>query len=216
MAITLATGTIAAIASTYATSKTMSAITNAAEAVATLEGSHGVVQGDYIEVTSGWDRLNNRIVRVKSVATNDIVLESINTTSTTNYPAGTGAGTVRRITAWTNLSQITSGISVAGGDINFADVTTIVDTVQKQIPTTRSPVSVKLPFYDDPSLSWYSIVNGVADSATATGFRMSFPNGSKLVSNSYWSIQTVPTIEDSTLRGTVDVAFAAPPVRYST
>jgi hypothetical protein len=105
---------------------------------------------------------------------------------------------------------------VSGGDINFADVTTIVDTVQKQIPTTRSAVSVKLPLYDDPSLAWYASVIAAADAATATGFRMSFPNGSKLVANSYWSIQTVPTIEDSTLRSSIDVAFAAPPVRYAT
>ena len=216
MAITLAVGTVAAIASTYATSKNMTAITNATEAVATLEASHGVVVGDYLEVTSGWDRLNARIVRAKTVATNDVTFEGINTTSTTNYPAGTGTGTIRRITAWTNLSQITSGITVSGGEINFADVTTLTDTTQKQIPTTRNPVSVSMPLFDDPSLSWYSTVSSASETRTATGMRMSFPNGSKLVANAYWSLQTVPTIEDSTLRARIDLAFAAEPVRYTT
>jgi hypothetical protein len=216
MAITLAVGTVAAIASTYGASAAMSAITNAAEAVATLAGGHGVVVGDYLEVTSGWDRLNARIVRAKTVVTNDVTFETINTTSTTNYPAGTGTGSIRRITAWTNLSQLTAQISVSGGDINFSDITTLVDAIQKQIPTTRNPVSVSMPFFDDPSLGWYATVSAANDAATATGFRLSFPNSSKLVANAYWSLQTVPTIEDNTLRAKVDVAFASAPVRYST
>jgi hypothetical protein len=216
MAITLATGTVFAYASTYAASSNMTAITNASEAVATLAAAHGVVVGDYLEVTSGWDRLNGRIVRAKTVATNDVTFELINTTSTTNYPSGSGTGSIRRITAWTNLSQVTTAFAAQGGDQNYADITTITDTVQKQIPTTRSPVSVTLPFFDDPSLSWYAGVVTVADSATATGFRASFPNGSKLVANAYYSIRKVPTVEDSTLRSEVSVSFAAEPVRYST
>jgi hypothetical protein len=216
MAITLATGTVAAIASTYGTAFTITAITNATEAVATLSASHGVVVGDYLEITSGWDRLNGRIVRAKTVATNDVTLEGINTVSTTNFPAGSGTGTGREITAWTNLSQITPNISVSGGDLNFADITTIIDSIQKQIPTTRSPISVTLPTFFDASLSWVSTVTTAADAATATGLRLSFPNGNKLVANGYWSIKTVPTIEDSTLRGEVNISFSAAPVLYAT
>ena len=216
MAITLAVGTVCAIASTYGTSYNITAITNAAEAVATVGAGHGLTAGDYIEITSGWDRLNGRIVRVKTVATNDVTLEGINTTSTTLYPAGSGTGSLREITAWTNISQVTAGISVSGGEINFADVTTITDSIQKQIPTQRSPISITLPVFDDPTLGWYATVAAASDAATATGFRMSFPNGSKLVANGYYSLQKVPTIEDSTLRAQIDIAFAAEPVRYST
>lgn len=215
MSVTLATGTIVAIGSTYGSSVTMSAITNASEAVATLAGGHGCVVGDYLEVTSGWDRLNGRIVRVKAVATNDVTFESINTSSTTRYPAGTGTGSVRRITAWTNLSQITSGISVSGGELNFADITTLTDATAKQIPTVRGAVRISMPWFYDPTLSWFSTVQGVAESTTATALRMSFPNGSKLVANAYWSVQQVPTIEDSTLRSTVDASFAADPTSYA-
>ena len=84
MAITISTGTVAAIASTYGSAVNMTAITNASEAVATLAAAHGVVVGDFLEVTSGWGRLDKRIVRAKTVATNDVTFEGINTTSTTN------------------------------------------------------------------------------------------------------------------------------------
>ena len=216
MAITLATGTQVAIASTYGVSKNMTALTNAANAVATLEAAHGVIVGDFIEVTSGWDLLNGRIARVSAVATNDVTLEGIDTSSTSRYPAGTGTGTVRRITAWTTISQITAGISVSGGDQQFASITTLTDKTEKQIPTTRSPVQVTLPVYDDPSLGWYSTVRTASESATAAAVRMIFPNSSRLVANAYWSLQQVPTIEDSTLRSSVSVSFLADPTRYAT
>ena len=175
MAITKAQGTQIAIASTYGTAVNITAITNATEAVATLGAGHGVVVGDFLEITSGWDLLNGRIVRAKTVSTNDITLEGVNTTSTTRYPAGTGTGTARRITAWTNLSQITNALSVAGGEQNFADITTLTDSVQKQIPTTRSPVQVTLPLYDDPALPWFNTVRDVSDTTIATAVRMVFP-----------------------------------------
>jgi hypothetical protein len=216
MAITLAVGTVAAIASTYGASVTMSAITNATEAVATLAGGHGVVVGDYLEVTSGWDRLNGRIVRAKTVSTNDITFESINTVSTTNFPAGTGTGSIRRITAWTNLSQLTPNIGSSGGDINYADITTLTDTIKKQIPTQRNPIGITLPGFYDATLSWFSVVQTASENATATGMRMSFPNGNKLVGNAYWSLNPVPGIEDSTLRVQLDLTFAAAPVVYTT
>lgn len=216
MAITLATGTLVAIASTYGSSSAMSAITNASSAVATLAAAHGVIVGDFLEITSGWDRLNGRIVRVSAVATNDVTLEGINTASTSLYPAGTGTGSIRRITAWTNLSQITSGISVSGGEQQFADITTLTDRTQKQIPTVRGAVNVTLPLFDDPSLAWYSTVQTASDTATATGVRMIFPNASRLVANAYWSLQAVPTIEDSTLRGSISLSFVADPTRYAT
>lgn len=215
MSITRSTGSQFAIASTYGTAVNMTAITNASEAVATLDAGHGVVVGDYLEVTSGWDLLNGRIVRAKTVATNNITFESINTASTSSYPVGTGTGSIRRITAWTSLSQITSGISVSGGDVNFADITTITDQIRKQMPIDRNPVVVTLPFFDDPSLAWYSTVAAASDSATATAFRMTTPSGSKLVSNGYWSLRKVPTIEDSTLRAEISVSFSSEPTRYA-
>jgi hypothetical protein len=216
MSITLAVGTAVAIASTYGTSVTMTAITNAAEAVATLAAGHACAVGDYLEVTSGWDLLNSRIVRVKTVVTNDVTFEGIITSSTTQYPTGTGAGSIRRITAWTNLSQLTADINVSGGDQQYADVTGLADKTQKQIPTRRSPVQTTLGVFDDPSLSWVPIVQAASDSAVATAVRFTYPNGSKSVGNAFWSIGDLPTINDSTLRNSISLSYVAKSTRYAT
>lgn len=207
MAITLAVGTTVSIASTYATAATITAITNASEAVATLSASHGVLANDIIEVTSGWQRLTNRVVRAKTVSTNDVTLENINTTSTTYYPAGSGTGSVREITAWTQITQLTREINFSGGDQQYADITTLDDVIDQQIPTRRSPITVSLPIYFDGGLSWVTTVRTAMDTSTLTAVRFSFPNGAKLYGNAYWTYQEVPTIEGDTLRGRVDLTF---------
>lgn len=216
MAITLSTGAVIAIAKTYASSSNMTALSNATEAVATLQAGHGVVVGDYLEVTSGWGQLDKRIVRAKTVATNDVTFEGINTSSTTNYPPGTGTGSIRRITAWSNLSQVKS-ISVSGGDQNYADITAIDDVVAKQVPTTRGAVAVTIDAYDDPSLAWYADVSVAADAKSPFGLRISFPNSSKLVANAYWSLQRTPAISiNEALMSQINLTYAAEPVRYAT
>lgn len=216
MSVTLATGTAFAIASTYGVSKNMTAITNGANAVATLESSHGVIVGDFIEITSGWDLLSGRIARVSAVATNDVTLESINTTDTSRYPAATGAGTVRRITAWTSLSQISPQFSVSGGDQNFADTTFISNLIRQQIPTDRNPIVITLPYFFDLTLPWVPTVRAAADASAPNGFRMVFRNGTRIVANAYWSLREVPTVEDSTLRGQIDLSFTGLATPYAT
>jgi hypothetical protein len=214
MAITLAVGTTVAIASAYAASKTMSAITNDANAVATLEASHGVAAGEFVEVTSGWDRLNSRIVKATAVATNDVTFGTIDTSSTSRYPNGSGTGSVREISTWTNIGQITKDIQVGGGEQRYADITTLADVIDKQIPTRRSPITVTLPLFYDNDLGFVATVRSVAETATATAVRFTYPDGTVLVANAYWSYQEVPTIQDDTLRGSIDMTFAALPAVY--
>lgn len=216
MAITLATGTQLAIASTYGASVNMTALTNASEAVATLAVGHAVVVGDFLEVTSGWDLLNGRIVRVKTVATNDITFESINTASTTNYPAGTGTGTIRRITAWTTISQVQS-FDTSGGDLNFADVTTITDKTQKQVPTTRSAQALSMTVFDDPALAGQIAVQAASDANSPAAFRIVFPNASRMVINGYWSIGSAPSVAvNAPLTQNITFSGVAQATRYAT
>jgi hypothetical protein len=216
MAITLATGTQLAIATTYAASSNMTAITNATEAVATLAAAHGVVVGDFLEVTSGWDLLNSRIVRAKTVATNDVTFEGINTTNTSNYPAGTGTGTIRRITAWTSITQVQS-FDTSGGDLNFADITTIVDKTQKQVPTTRSPQTLSMTVFDDTTLAGQVAVQAASDANAATGFRIVFPNASRMVINGYYSIGASPNVAvNAPLTNTISFSAVAQATRYAT
>ncbi len=215
MAVVKVAGTAFAIASTYASAKTMSALSNATSAVAALEASHGVAVSEYVEITSGWDLANGRIARATAVATNDVTLGNIDTSSTSLYPAGTGTGSVREISAWTSLSQISSDWGISGGEQNFADATFVSHLIRQRIPTDRNPLEITLPYFYDASLSWLSAVRSASISATATAIKMTFPNGNILVANCYWSLRDTPTVTDGTLRGQIDLSIIGYPTVYT-
>ena len=217
MSITITTGSTLSVAKTYGPSIAFSTITHASDAVITTSSAHSVAVGEYVEVLSGWGRLNNRIARAKTGTTGStLVLENINTTDTTKYPAGTGGGSIRRIAAssWTQLTQVKS-ISASGGTQNFADVTDISDVVEKKIPTTRAAIDVTIETYDDPSLAWYADVVAADESRTPYGFLLAPANGKPVVANAYWSLLRVPTMDQNQAMMTqISLSYAAEPVRY--
>lgn len=215
MSKTLATRIKFSIAKVYSASVSMSAITNATEAVSTLAAGHNVVPGDYLEITSGWGLLNGKIVRVKAVATNDVTLEGINTTSTDKFPSGTGIGSVRRITAWDQLSQI-KNVSTSGGDQQFADATSLDDDVEVKMPTIKSSRSMTLEVFDDPTLSWYATVAAASDAVVPTAVMIQPTNGSKTLANAFWGLMKEPNIQkNEVLTSSITLTFNSESTRYA-
>jgi len=214
MAITLSTGTVVAIAKTYATADAVSNMSNASECVCTVLTGHGIVDGDYVEVTSGWGRLDQRIARIKASSATTVTLEGIDTSNTTLY-SGTTTGSLRVITEWENLSQLKS-MSTSGGDQQYADVTAIDDVVTKQVPTVRSAVAMSLEVFDDPSLTWYDTVQAAADSSTPRAMKLTTLNGAKTVGNAYWSQSAVPSVtKNEAITSKIDLSYASQPTRYA-
>lgn len=214
MSIILAVGTSVKIASTYGASKSMTAVTNANPAVATLEAAHGVVVGDKIHVLSGWELLDNQYLRVSAVSTNDVTLEGFNTLDTDDFPPGGGVGSVREVTASIEVTQITREYSVTGGEQQFADGSTLKNQQDKRIPTNTSPIDVLLPIFHDPSLSWYGTVRNARGAPTAG--EVIYPGGGRALFTGYWSLGKVATTSDKTLRNAVAIAYAADPIEYAT
>lgn len=101
---TLPSGTTLAVASLFAAAKTVTAISNAAEASVSCT-AHGFQVGDIVQLYSAWGRLNRRAVKVKSVTTDAFVAENIDTTNLEFFPAGSGGGTVRKVTTFTQISK---------------------------------------------------------------------------------------------------------------
>lgn len=96
MSFRLPNGSTVDLAATYGNSVIITAISNAATAVVTA-AAHGLSDGDYVEITSGWLGLNGRIFRVDNTTTGTFELEGINTTDTNRYPSGGGAGSLREV-----------------------------------------------------------------------------------------------------------------------
>lgn len=217
MSYTLADGStlhVAALAD-YGSPITMSDLSNAAEAVATLTAGHNLVIGDVVEVTSGWGRVDKRIVRVKAVNTVNVTLEKLNTADTSVFAVGGGAGTVRKISKFTEVTQIKS-VNTGGGDVQFADATALADTTARSIPASRAATVMNLTLFDDPTLPWYQTLIDIDDRRIPAAMLIRLSNGSRLYANVYVSVQRVPNIErGQALTVPLTITYASDAMRYS-
>lgn len=107
------TGTTYAIATAFGAPKTVTGISNAATAVVSST-AHGYSNGQIVEITSGWGRINKRAFRVAGVTADTFQLEGCNTTNTEFFPGGSSAGTVRKVDTWQPISKILSQTSSGG------------------------------------------------------------------------------------------------------
>ncbi len=215
MTVRVPNGSLIHIASGYGPARTMSAVTNANPAVATLEVSHGVIVSDILEVTSGWSRLTDKIVRVSAVATNDVTLEGYNTTSTAVYPPGNGAGTVREITGWTQLTQILQSSS-SGGEQQFLEYQFLEGDAQKRIPTFKNAAGMTFSVGDDDTLAGYVVAAAANDDRLQRAVRITLPSGAKLFYNAYISLNKTPSLTVNELMAVeVTLSLLNEPVRYA-
>ena len=215
MAFTLPNGTTISIASTYGSSTVTTSVSNATEAVAALTSATGFSAGCIVEVTSGWSKLDRRIARVKTLVSLNATLESVDTSSTTKFPSGSGVGSARPISAWTQISQITE-ITSDGGTQGFATYSTIDDTTERQIPTNKSAMSLKLKVGDDVSLPHYALLVAADDDKLPRAIRAVLPNGSIIFYNCFVSINKTPSLtKDQVMVLDVTLSLVSDVTRYA-
>lgn len=202
-------------ASALGTAKTMSVITNATSAVATLESSHGVAVGEYVLfTTSGWPLLQGRVARASAVATNDVTFASLDTSSTVRYPAGLGVGTVQELT-WSSLGTVARDAQITGGEPNYGDATLLSDYVEKELVTTLTPYRVTLPLLWDPAASFVANAVSFTELQTATAIRFRHPAGPVICAGAKIVYKQMPAFENGIMRTTIVVTFTGEPMVYT-
>lgn len=215
MSVQVPNGATIEIAASYGELKTMSALSNADPAIATLEVGHSVVDGDIIEVNSGWSKLNNKIVRAAVNSDADVEFEGINTSDTIAYPASGGFGTVREVLSWTQLQQVLTSTS-AGGEQQFLQYQFLEDDAQKQIPTFKNASSLTLSIADDPTLAGYILASQANDDRLKRAIRITLPGGSVLLYNCFVSLNKTPSLTVNELMACqVTLSQLAEVVRYA-
>ena len=214
MSVKLPNGATFEHAATYAAALPFSAVSNASEAICTVTGATLVV-GDILLVASGWTALNNRVVRVKAATATAITLEAIDTTDTTVYPAGSGAGTLKKVLTWVQIPQVTDFAS-AGGEQNYTDVAFLEAQQGFQIPTDKSAASMTITVADDPALPYVAIVNAADAARSIQATRMNLPGVDKIYYGVFTSFSKQPTISrNNVMTKTVSLAQQADPTRYT-
>ncbi len=214
MAANLPDGSIVSIATTYDAAKPITAISNANPAVATA-AAHGFANGDLIEIKSGWQKINERIVRVASSTAGAFNIEGINTTSTSDFPVGSATpASARLISGWTQISQILS-FEMSGGDQQFATYSFLEEDFERQLPTVTSARSIKIGIADDPNLAGFQALKAVGGTKTNRALRVALPNGSVLLYNGIVSFNETPTLQKgNVMQVTATFSLQGVPTRY--
>lgn len=215
MAVKLPNGVILSLATAYGASRTVTAVTNANPAVATTSSAHGISNGTFIEVVSGWNEINNSIVRVSGASGSTLAYEGVNATNTALYPAGSGGGSIRDITTWTQIQQIV-GATTSGGEMQFTTFSFLEQNFESQLPTQASAQSIAIEIADDPALAGYIALRNASRSRALTAMRASLPDGSVILYNGYVSLNETPTFNKGEIM-TVTATFSlqGQPVRYA-
>lgn len=171
------TGSTFFVASTIASAKTVSSVTNATEAVATST-AHGYSNGDIVIMFSGWGRVNKRAFRIKSVTTDTFVLEGCDTSSTTFFPAGSGIGTVQKISTWTQVTTVMNP-KTNGGDPKKVTYKFIESDVEYSINDGFQATDYEIELdADSIGSAGYTALKSLTDLQTDTVLRIITKSGS--------------------------------------
>lgn len=213
MSVSLPNGAIVAIANGYGSPLTVTAATNAAPPVLTST-AHGLANGDFVEVSSGWGRIDQKVCRVSLSTTNTFALENIDTTLTSIFPVGSGAGSVRKITGYTQLSQIVS-TSSSGGAQQFVTYQFLEGNSQVQIPTVKNPFSFICNVADDITQAGYIVALAANDDRLKRAVKVTLASGSILSYCAYVSVDKTPSLAVNTVMESVcTFSMLSEPTRY--
>ncbi|MCU0806308.1 MAG: phage tail protein [Burkholderiales bacterium] len=216
MAVLKTQGLTLAVAATYGTTATISAFTNANPGVMTLGTGHGITTGDIFEITSGWTRANKQVRRASTVATNDVTVEGLNTSSTTDYPAGEGVGSIREIVTWTSITGLRPNPTSGGGGFVEAETTEITDSQQIFTPILAARNQLNFSFHWDPSVAWFETVLALADAGTVVPFRITLPSGRKQYGSATIGLNPSFNSENGIATGTLSLNGAGRIANYGT
>lgn len=181
-----------AVVSAYATLISVSAATNATECVLTTATNTYAV-GDFVEFTSGWSQANGRVFRAKAVTTTSVTLEGFDTTDTVQFPIGAGAGSLRKITTWTPIVQVTE-CTPNGGDSKYATVNLMDNNAEISLPDGFSATTLNMSIIDDQAQPHNAVLRSASNSQKVAALKLVLQSGNILLYSGYVSFNENPVM----------------------
>jgi hypothetical protein len=189
------TGTTFSVATAFGTTFTVSAISNATTAVVTTSTAHSYSNGDVVEITNGWGRVTKRVFEIGSVTSTTFTLVNLDTSNTTTYPSSGGAGTVRKVTTWVQLTKIMNP-QTSGGDPKTVTYKFLESDVEYSLNDGWSPTSYSLELDDDDTTAGYTALRNLTDVQSDTVLKMLLRNGSRVYIPGRAALNDVPRLTE--------------------
>ena len=189
---------------TFASAKTITALTNANPAVATST-AHGYATNDEILLTSGWEDATDSVYKVTVIDANSFSIQGLDTSNTSFFPAGTGTGSAQKMSGWTAIPQVLT-INSSGGDARFTDVAPLSKRNAVKIPTGFNATSVTLSLAHDASNANYQTMLGISRTLTKVAFKQVISGGATTYGYGYMNVSEMPKLNSNQVN-TVDAAI---------
>ena len=189
---------------TFASAKTITALTNANPAVATST-AHGYATNDEILLTSGWEDATDSVYKVTVIDANSFSIQGLDTSNTSFFPAGTGTGSAQKMSGWTAIPQVLT-INSSGGDARFTDVAPLSKRNAVKIPTGFNATSVTLSLAHDASNANYQTMLGISRTLTKVAFKQVISGGATTYGYGYMNVSEMPKLNNNQVN-TVDAAI---------
>ena len=214
MAFAFPEGASFQFSTTFAGAKTISDISNASPAVATAT-AHGYADGDLVLISSGWDDVNDSVVKVNQLTADTFELLGVNTEDTGRYPVGTGLGSAQKISGWQVIPQVLT-ISAQGGDPRYTQVQLLSRRNAIQIPTGFNASSIQLSLAYDPGNAVFEEMLDVSRGSTQCAFRMVLSGGVTTVGYGYMAVSEMPQLNSNQVATiAVTMTLGGRPISYS-
>lgn len=160
---------------TMAAAITVTAVSNANPALATAVG-HGLSDNDEVLFTSGWEDATDSVFRVDSQSADTFDIDGLNTTDTDWFAAGTGTGTVEKLSSWVEIPQVLD-IQTSGGGARFSNIEPLAKRNAIAVPTGFDPMNITLTLGHDPANATYLAMVNLSRTLSKVAFKMVIGGG---------------------------------------
>ena len=214
MSYSLANGSTIQIEATSGPTFAITGATNANPTVVAAADADATV-GDIIVIDSlGWTPLSGRGFRASAVSAAGFTLGGVDTTNTTDYPAGGAVGEGHIAATFVQIAQVTD-VASSGGEQQFLTFGFLEERYDRQIPTTKSPASLTLTVADDPNLPFVAICEAADRDQIPRAIKINKPNGESMVFAAYVTITPVPALaRNELITRQITLSFQGLPIRY--
>ena len=184
-------GTLLQYTTTLASAVTVSAATNASPCAITTSTSHGYSTNDELLYLSSWSDINEAIFKFTNATATTGSFQELDTTSTSFYPAGSGVGTVQKLSGWTTIPQVLD-INTSGGDARFTPIELLASRNATQVATGFNATAINVTLADDPTNATVKALIGLSRTLTKTAMKILVSGSAPMYGYGYITMSELP------------------------
>lgn len=175
---------------TFAAAKTLTAVSNANPALATSV-AHGYADGDIGLYEGGWEDANNGVFKLDQQSADTFQLLGLDSSDTNWFAAGTGTGTMKKISSWVEIPGVLT-LDVTGGDPRFTDIPLLANRNDIRVPTGFNATNLAGTMVWDPANATYIAMLGITRLLSPVALKMVSKGGAVEYGYGYMAVSSVP------------------------